>query len=249
MAFRFTNETADSIQHTNKSNALNRELSKTLHQVRSGKATSSADSEQALQFAQNLMVLIYLIIFLSVLLLLLRVIYIAILRKLSRRPHGTASQSQNSTRHSSQLYTQNTFNPAHLGYQTAGNSGNSNVNVSTYGGRSEANSISGGTASFIGTLTGTLIAHNAQLNRKPDAGKQPAKALDSEEDSKENRLAKAAGTPDSPTSQLQQTGRTDSPNLAARPFSRQSGKFTDLNIISDEFSSSVYINEDELSHA
>ena len=235
-AFRSTNENVNSMQHIAKSSAqLSKGLNKTLNQVK-----SKAESEQALQFAQNLMVLIYLIIFLSVLLLLLRVIYIAILRKLSRRPHGTPSQSQNSARHSSQLYTQNTFNPTHLGYQTAGNNSNSNVNVSTYGGRSEANSISGGTASFIGTLTGTLIAHNAQLNRKPEK-----QTKDSEEDSQENKLAKSI----SPTSQLQQTSRTDSPNLAARPFSRQSGKFTDLNIISDEFSSSVYVNEDELSHA
>lgn len=256
---RSTNETVNRMQHMNKSNVqLSKGLNKTLNQVRAGRtAGGSTNTEQAaLQFAQNLMLVIYLIIFLSVLLLLLRVLYIAILRKLSRRPHGTASVSQNSARHSSQLYTQNTFNPAHLGYQTGGNNSNSNVNVSqTYGGRSEANSISGGTASFIGTLTGNLIAHNAQLNRKPDAGKQ-TKAIDSEEDSKENKLAKVAtGKSVSPTSQLQSTGgRTDSPSLAAaRPFSRQSGKFTDLNIISDdfpsEFSSNVYANEDELSHA
>lgn len=194
--------------------------------------------DESLKFANRLMILIYVIILFSVLILLLRVIYIAILRKLSNRPgRSTTVLSQNSARHSSQLYTQNTFNQTHYSNynQPGGNSNNSNVNVSTYGRSSEPNSISGGTASFIGTLTGTLIAHNAQLNRNDTKTKKDNNFLDD----KIIIIKK-------PSSQL---NRSDSPNagLNTRPFSRQSCKFinTDLNIISDDFSSSVYVNENE----
>ena len=221
-----SNETIEyfNLDNNQKLNALNQIKDFNSHN------NSVPDYGKALEYAKNLMVLIYIVILVSVFVLLLRVFYIAILRKLRRPIHGQTSQSQNSTRHSSQLYTQNQFNQAHLSYQPSGaNNSNSNVNISTYGGRSDPNSIvSGGTASFIGNLTGTLIEHNVQLNRtsQQDKIKKEKSMVD-----ETNRNPIKIDLP------------TDSPISGSRPISRQSGKFcqTDnLNIISDEFSSSVY---------
>ena len=239
-----SNETIDYLTdlHTNdlRTNTVSKYDLNSLNQVTfdktgSGNKTTelSGELEQSVQYAKNLMVIIYFIILLSVLILLLRVLYIAIVRKLRLRP--TASQSANSARqNSSQLYTQNLFNPTHLSYQPGGTNSNSNVNVSTYGGRSEANSISGGTASFIGSaLTGgaALIAHNVTRT-----GEQPDKSMMKRADLDHNTKRRSF-----------EQSIDGSANLSAniRPFSRQSGKFTDLNIISDDFSSSVYVNEDD----